>query len=241
MFNNYLTRFSYIILLILSCSKSNSYSDYKIGSSLTMEVLHKSIQIIPFDNGTLLLSSILPNEGMFERHLLHYDSQNKLLSITYFPCRKVKEINATKIIGEKFDNAHRKEKYRNDEILNHQIILMERSVQSIGKMSNKIITNVEFNDSLLTLYTQESSDKNAGFSVKPTKIYRSENNKFGKSDTISILFKDAIFRYKSGIISTYKTIGNQELVSDEMVVNNFELLDSLYESILIKHPCSSQY
>ena len=196
------------ILFLSGCiitPKNDVYSLVQKGSSLTIDILKHSDQIIPYNSDLILVYDISDNPEYSDLHLLFFNSDLKLYAATYFPSKKIESVKDYQI--NSYLNEERNKRafqYRNELPIQYTLNF-NQSEKGYSRRSNKSVKNINLNPEAnkVTLVVSASEDPYYGLYALRFKEKLEDSvylRKFQDIDTLSFFIGDINIDYEESVI-----------------------------------------
>lgn len=234
-----------IIFLLLSwasvssCGVLPQYDIYKVipkGSSLDIDILKESRQIIPYESDLVLNLDISNEWNRFEPHLLFYDKELKLYAASYFPSLQVENLKDGIIKGVLHEQVEsRKNKFISKLPSKYKTKFISRRVVGGRRFSDKIVEKIELNSNKrdVKMVVKVSNERYAGLQWN-REIGTDENftKNFTKSDSIELPLIQLNFEYDKGVVFTLSLGINNQLVRENILIIDPAILDDFYNELI---------
>jgi len=227
--------FAFFIGLLSSCiSKQNDIYNYvEKGTSINVNLLKKAKQVIvnSVNNEVIILFDISQDELTSNLHLLFFDNKLTFYGACYYPAEKVDSISNNVIYGVLNKNRYNRKSWFIDNLPENYKINFIDINNSSGRTSNKIITKIEVQSSIIKLYVLKSENLFDGLRWDKSKHNLDYLNRFSMKDTIISNLCDLCFNYNDFNVSTRQINKPDHLVWDKMIISDTTIFDKFYKDL----------
>ena len=228
--------FSMTIFLSIGCNaqeRKDVYKKFPIGTTLTVDILRESEQIVPNGSELILVYNISDQWDYFDPHLLFFDDSLKLYAASYFPSEKIESLNDNVIVC--YLNAkrnRRRHQYRSDLPEKYRLSLTNLG-NGHGRKSDKVIEEIEIDSIGTTAILHIKQSQNAYIGLRGKKLFADSSflENFVLADTLIFPISKLSFRYKENTVSISEITSNDRLRWDYMLVPEKSILEDFYHDI----------
>lgn len=225
-----------MVFFFIGCNgkaKKDVYKKFPIGTTLTIDILKGSEQIVINDSELILVYNISEQWDYFDPHLLFFDDKQKLYAACYFPSENIESINDNTIVGNLNTTRNlRSHKYRNDLPEKYSLSLVSTD-DSYERKSDKIIEKIEIDSSSTNaiLYVKQSENTHIGLRDKTNFVDSGFLENFVLADTLEFPISKLSFSYNESTVSVSEAISDNRLMRDYLLVPEKSILENFYNNI----------
>ena len=220
----------FILSVFLGCgikSDNDIYNVVKKGDRLSINLIKKAEQMIPYNGNLILTYNLSQRWNQFDYHLLFFDRDKTLYAACYFPSLGINRIEHDSIFGVLSESSNRRAKnYRNDIPKHYSILLKPRKVKGSRSVFNKVIYKIQLEPTGtgVKLYVKELSknhNRQAG-----------GQDEYFIIDTLEYSFEQLHFDYLSSSVSTSYIDASGKLIREKMSIVDPKILDRFYSEVI---------
>ncbi len=225
------------IFLSIGCNtqeRKDVYKKFPIGTTLTVEILRGSEQIVPNGSELILVYNISDQWDYFDPYLLFFDDSLNLYAASYFPSEKIESLNDNVIVCYlNAERNRRRSRHRNDLPEKYRLSLVSVG-NGHGRKSDKIIEKITVDSNGTNAIVQIRQSENAYIGLRGKKLFADSGfpENFILADTLVFPISKLSFRYKENTVSISEITSNNRLRWDYMLVPDKSILEDFYEDIL---------
>jgi hypothetical protein len=217
---------------IFGCTKNNIYDTLPRGSKISLELLSTSSQIIPIENGLILVYNSSTNWEYINNHLLFFDQQMTFYASCYVPSVKIDSIknNILYATSDPVKEA-RADRFVSDLPKDFRLSLTTRAGSCCGSKSDKIVNRIFFSSlkgNEVLIDVMKSPDQYQGLRPATDSLY----NKYIIPDTLSLDISTLLIEYDLNQIRKETVDTNGNPIWDILIVKDHDILDEFYKAIM---------